>query len=73
MRYSFSCKCLSSIVYVSLSTEENIHWTKFYALYLYIFSRTEFQKYSKGIGSLVEKRRHVSVWNLVQLLHPTKF
>jgi len=41
---------------------------------IYILYRTEFQKHSKGIGSICGKEKHVSVCNWVQLLsHQTKF
>ena len=42
---------VSSIVYISFSTEENIHGTNHVCIVL-ILSRTEFQKYSKNIGSI---------------------
>lgn len=47
---------VSSIVYVSLSTEENIHRTNHVRIVL-VLSRTEFQKYSKGVGSICGKAK----------------
>jgi putative transposase len=63
---------VSSIVYVDLSTEENIYWTSHVRIVL-ILSRTEFQKYSKGIGSICGKEKSCSCMDWVQLFHPTNF
>ena len=46
---------VSSIIYVSFPTEENIHRTNHHVYIVLVLSRTEFQKYCKGIGSF-EKR-----------------
>jgi transposase-like protein len=43
-----------------------------YALYLY-FLGLSFRSTAKTLDPFVQKRSHVSVWNWVQLLHPTKF
>jgi hypothetical protein len=45
---------VSSIVYVSLSMEENILRTNHVCIVL-IFSRTKYQEHGKGVGSVYRK------------------
>jgi hypothetical protein len=60
----------SSIVHVSLSTEENIPGTSHVCI---VLSRTEFLEVLQEHWIRLSKRSHVAVWNWVQLFNPNKF
>ena len=55
-RYSLSCECLSSIVYVSLSTEGDIHGTNHLCAVLIYFLGLSFRSTVKALDPFVEKR-----------------
>ncbi len=62
----------SSIVYVNLPTEENIHRSNYVCIVLILLGLS-FRNTSKVLDPFVEKRSHVAIWNWVQLFNPNRF